>query len=95
MSKFIEAPSATFSGSSYIQYELKTDTTNDGTGGISRRQTGLRSFLELGISLAFRTSKNSGTILELKGQNDYAVLQVSISMECVAQYANNTYNAGY
>ena len=74
---FTEAPSATFSGSNYIQYELKT---GDGTGGISRRQTGLQSFLELEILLAFRANKNSGTILELRGQNDYAVLQVSITV---------------
>ena len=68
-----EAPSASFSGKSYVQYELKT--TND---GMIRRQTGSRSFLELEISLAFRTNKNSGIIIEMRGLNDFAVLQVSI-----------------
>ena len=74
-----EAPSASFSGNSYIQYELKTETTIDGTGGMFRRQTGSKSFLELEISLAFKANKNSGTIVEMTGQNDYAVLQVSIN----------------
>ena len=78
-----EAPSASFSGNSYVQYELKREATIDGTGGMFRRQTGSRSFLELEISVAFRTNKNSGTIVEMRGQNEYAVLQVSINYSAV------------
>ncbi|XP_065886330.1 protocadherin Fat 1-like isoform X2 [Dysidea avara] len=78
-----DSTSALFSGKEYIQYELKDSSIGSSTGStgrVSRRQLDpLQSFIELEISVSFRTKIKSGTILEMTGppQNDFAIIQVT------------------
>ena len=79
----LDSTSALFSGKEYIQYELKDSSIGSSTGStgrVSRRQLDpLQSFIELEISVSFRTKIKSGTILEMTGppQNDFAIIQVT------------------
>ena len=96
LSTFTDAASATFSGNNNIQYELKSGTTLGNTGTVFRRQTTTQSFLELEVSLTFRTNKNSGTILTMVGRNDHATLQVSVNYSvCIIRVYMKLWNVGY
>ena len=77
-----DSASALFSGKEFIQYEVKDSSIGGSTGStgrVSRRQLDpLQSFIELEISLSFRTKIQSGIILEMTGppQSDFAIIQV-------------------
>jgi len=83
----LDSASALFSGKEFIQYELIDDSIGSNTGStgqVSRRQLDpLHSFIELEVSLVFRTKIQSGIILKMTGtpQNDFATIQVCNNCE--------------
>ena len=90
----LDADSALFSGKEYIQYELKDSSLGSSTGStgrVSRRQVNpLQSFIELEVSVSFRTRLKTGTILEMIGTplSDFARIQVIFFDGILVKYFN-------